>query len=143
MTKFVRSTSLLGYSDSFSISGAVLVPEFKDELVELRLESSTRARYRCTSPSKRLLRYEACEAEMTIFGGEELESSIADESAEYATSAFWDARARRASAFLGFERRAWERAIVRHLVSEISLISNKFIGIIILLESGEVAVFRV
>jgi hypothetical protein len=41
--------------------------------------------------------------------------SIEVERQEWAESHFSEARARRASAFFGLDRRAWERAIVKHL----------------------------
>lgn len=51
-----------------------------------------------------------------MFGGEESDVSIEDSSWECAVLHFSEARARRASAFLGFESKACERAIVRHLI---------------------------
>lgn len=75
MTKFPKFTGLVGYSDSFSMSGWVL----ESAVFGLRLESSTRARKRCTSPSRRALRYVTSEGETVMFGGEAVESSMAEE----------------------------------------------------------------
>lgn len=50
-----------------------------------------------------------------MLGGEEVEVSIWEERWVDAVEHLEAARARRASAFLGEERSAWDRAIVRHL----------------------------
>ena len=50
-----------------------------------------------------------------MFGGEESDVSIEDARWECAVLHFSDARDRSARAFLGFDKRAWERAIVKHL----------------------------
>lgn len=81
-----------------------------------RFASSTRARCCWSRPERRVERVCDWTVVMVMFGAEVvLDVSMAEERWECAVVDFWVARARRASAFFGDERRVWERARVRHL----------------------------
>lgn len=81
-----------------------------------RVDRSTRARQRWSSPVSKLCKLSISAVETVMFGAEdEVEMSIWLDRTECAAVHFSRARARRAREFLGAGTRAWERAIVRHL----------------------------
>lgn len=79
-------------------------------------ERDTNARCCCRRPRRRVDTVDIEECVMVMFGIDEESEEDNDGRDPEADARFWEARWRRARAFLCCERREWERDRVRHLV---------------------------